>query len=152
MKYKLILVLIFFLALFLRFYKLSDFRCLNWDEAAFGYNAYSILKTEADEYGVNLPLQFKSVGDYKAPFYVYAMVPIISVLGLNEFSVRFLPSLLGALSVFLIFGISNLIFRNKKIGLVSSILLAISPWHLQFTRAGADVSVSNFFVMMGIFG
>jgi len=32
----------------------------NADEAAFGYNAYSLLKTGRDEYGTLLPLSIKS--------------------------------------------------------------------------------------------
>jgi 4-amino-4-deoxy-L-arabinose transferase-like glycosyltransferase len=152
MKTKLALVLIFFLALVLRFFNLSDFRCLNWDEASFGYNAYSILTTGADEYGAKLPLQFKSVGDYKAPLYIYLMVPAIKLLGLNEFSVRFWPSFLGSLSVILVYFATRILTKKKSIALLTALLLAISPWHLQFTRAGADVAISNFFVTLGVLG
>ncbi|GAI80456.1 unnamed protein product, partial [marine sediment metagenome] len=84
---KLILVfLIFFFSLFLRLFKLGDFPLsLNRDEAAIGYNAYSILKTGRDEWGEKLPLSFKSFGDYKMPLYIYFTVPFIKIFGLNEF-------------------------------------------------------------------
>lgn len=146
------LIIIFVIALFLRFYKLGNFRCLNWDEASFGYNAYSILKTGNDEYGVKLPLQFKSVGDYKAPLYIYLSVPVIKILGLNEFSVRFFPAFLGSLCILLIFFITKELFKKEKIAYYAAFFLAISPWHLQFTKAGADVGVGTFFTLLGIYG
>lgn len=152
MKKYIPLTLIFILALILRFYKLDNFRCLNWDEASFGYNAYSILLTGKDEYGVKLPLQFKSVGDYKAPLYIYLMVPVIKVLGLNEFSVRFLPALLGSLCIILFYFITQELFMKEKLSSVAAFFLAVSPWHIQFTRAGADVGVATFFTLLGILG
>ena len=51
------LILILALAAFLRFYKIGQVPpSLNWDEVAIGYNAYSILKTGKDEWGVPFPL------------------------------------------------------------------------------------------------
>lgn len=147
-----LLLIIFFIAFFLRFIWLDKIHCLNWDEASFAYNSYSILKTGQDEYGANLPLQFKSVSDYKAPMYIYLMVPVIKLLGLNEFSVRLIPSLLGSVSVLFFYAIVSSLFKRKDVALISAFFLAISPWHIQFTRAGADVSVSSFFVLMGILG
>lgn len=151
-KFNIVLLLIFSLALILRFYKISEVPiCMNWDEASFAYNAYSILKTGKDEYGGYLPLQFKSVGDYKFPFFVYSLVPIIKIFDLDVFSIRFLPSLTGSLSVLVFYGISYLISRSRTVALISAFFLAISPWHLQFTRAGADVGYASFFTFTGIY-
>lgn len=150
-RIRFVLIVIFLIALFFRFYKITEVPfSLNWDETTFGYNAYSILETGMDEYGVKLPLSFKSIGDYKCPLYIYLMVPIIRIFGLNEFSVRFLPSFLGALTIPLIYLIAFQLFNKKSLAFYSSIILAISPWHLQFTRAGADVSISTFFLVLGI--
>src|SRR4030066_170556 len=57
-----ILIVIFLIALFLRFYKIDSVNCLNLDEAAFGYNAYSLLLTGKDEYGTRYPLEFTKAG------------------------------------------------------------------------------------------
>ncbi|KKQ96399.1 MAG: hypothetical protein UT23_C0032G0001, partial [Candidatus Woesebacteria bacterium GW2011_GWA1_39_12] len=54
------------LALFLRVYKLGDIPpSINWDEAAVGYNAFSIANFGRDEWGNVFPLVFKSFEDYK---------------------------------------------------------------------------------------
>ena len=65
------------ISLFLHRYKQNQVPpCINADEAAFGYNAYSILKTGKDEYGKFLPLRFESFKDYKLPLYTYLSIPI----------------------------------------------------------------------------
>lgn len=149
---KRILLAIFLLALLLRFNQIETVpACMNWDEASFLFNAKSILETGRDEYGEFLPLQFKSVGDYKFPGFIYMLVPVIKIFGDNIFAVRFLPAILGSLAIFVIYGVAKILTKNKNIALLSSFLLAISPWHLQFTRAGADVGVSTFFVLLGVF-
>jgi len=69
MKNKLFLIIVF-LAIAVRFIGLTKLPpVLNRDEAAIGWNAYSILKTGKDEHGQFLPLAFKSIGDYKMPLY-----------------------------------------------------------------------------------
>src|SRR3990170_2437800 len=91
-------LIILFLAIlsigfYLRFYQLGvNPPHLYWDEASLGYNAYTIATSFRDEHGEFLPLdRFIAFGDYKPPGYIYAAVPSILLLGLNEFSVR-LPS------------------------------------------------------------
>ena len=89
------------LAAFLRLYKLNTYPALNADEAAIGYNAYSILETGKDEHGNQWPIHFQSFNDYKPGFYIYLVMPFVKVLGLNEWSVRLPNALLGIASVFL---------------------------------------------------
>jgi 4-amino-4-deoxy-L-arabinose transferase-like glycosyltransferase len=147
---KIILFLIVAMALFLRLYRVtSDPPSLNWDEVSIGYNAYSILKTGRDEWGKFLPVHFKSYGEYKLPAQVYASIPGIAIFGLNELGVRITPVIYGALTVLLLYFLTKEIFGNKWIGLISSFLLAISPWHIQLTRASFESSFSVFWVTLG---
>jgi len=122
---------------------------LNWDETSFAYNAYSILKTGKDEYGNFMPLQFKSVGDYKAPLFIYALVPFIKIFGLNLWSVRLLPSLTSSFSVVAFYFIVK-VLTQRKVAFVSALMLCFSPWHLQFSRGGADVGFATIFTTAGI--
>src|SRR5579859_1092348 len=109
---------------------------LNRDEAALGYNAYSILKTGKDEYGKILPVTITSFGDEKLPGYVYALIPFIDAFGLNIFAIR-LPSLLAGFVIIFEVGILTLfIGRNLKLSQQTQILfstlamlfLAVSTW------------------------
>ena len=158
--YKIILVLIFILAVGLRFYHLgANPPSPYWEEAAIGYDAYSILKTGRDFHGNRLPLvAFESFGDYKPSLYFYATIPPIAVFGLNTFAVRFPSALFGSLTVILIYWLVKELFsggesKNKNevpiLGLWSSFFLAISPWHLQLSRAGFEANLGLFLVVLG---
>lgn len=150
LKY-LFLSLIVLLAFFLRFYKVTDVPpSLNWDEVAIGYNAYSIMKTGKDEWGQFLPLHFKSYGEYKLPTQIYASIPGIAILGLNDLGVRITPVIYGTLSIFLIFLLAQELFGRDEISLISAFFLAISPWHIQLTRASFESSFSVFWLLIGL--
>ncbi|MDO8487451.1 MAG: glycosyltransferase family 39 protein [Candidatus Curtissbacteria bacterium] len=146
-KYLLVIII---LAAFLRFYKLASFPVsLYWDEAAIGYNAFSIAKTGHDEYGRKFPLLFQSFNDYKLPGYIYTDSIFIKVFDLSEFWVRFPSALFGTFAVLLIYLLNRKIF-NENIALASAFLLAISPWHLQFSRAAFEANAALTLVVLGI--
>lgn len=160
MKNKILLLFIIIsLAFFLRIYKVTTIPIsLSWDEAAVGYNAYSILKTGKDEWGKAFPLAFKSFGDYKSPLFIYLLVPFIYLFGLTEFAVRFPSVIFGTLTVFLTYllvkTILNLGVKTKKsdlISLTAALLMAISPWHIRFSRVGFEVTIAVFFQTLALF-
>lgn len=123
---------------------------LTNDEAALGYNAYSILKTARDEHGQFLPIVFKSFGDWKPGLYIYATIPFVAVFGLNEFSVRLTSAVVGIVAVYLIYLIGKGLF-TPRIGLLASIFLAISPWHLQFSRGAWEANFSLALLLAGVY-
>src|SRR4030067_954837 len=132
---KFLLIIIVILAAILRFWQLGQNPpSLDWDEAAHGYNAYSILKTGRDEYGYKFPLYFRSFDDYKPPIYTYLVVPSVALFGLNDFAVRFPSATLGVVAVIFCYFMVFELFKNKPVALLASLFLAISPWHLQFSR------------------
>ncbi len=155
------LIVILLLASILRFYNLSSIPVsLYWDEAAQGYNAYSILKTGSDEYGSFLPVLFRSFDDYKLPANIYLSTIPVALFGLNEFSTRFISAFLGTSTVlfvyflvleFLSFDARISPWRKKIVGLTTALLLAISPWHLQFSRGAFEANVGLFFIVLSIF-
>lgn len=129
------LIAIIFIATILRFWDLgSNPPGLFVDEVSNGYNAYSILKTARDEYGNFLPLTFRAFGDYNPALSVYTLVPSIALFGLNDFAVRFPSAIFGVFTVLLTYFLAYQILKDQKIALGASFLLAISPWHLQFSR------------------
>ena len=128
---------------------------MDWDEASIGYNAYSILKTGADEYGNKFPLSIRSFDDYKPPFYIYLDVPSIAIFGLNETGVRFPAPLFGFLSVAVIYFLAKEIFiMGKKSKRENCIALGIFPQesllrHLQFSRAAFEGNLGLFSLCLG---
>jgi 4-amino-4-deoxy-L-arabinose transferase-like glycosyltransferase len=154
--FKIILILILCLSFFLRFYQINiNPPSLDWDEASLGYNAYSILKTGADEYGNKLPLSIRSFDDYKPPIYAYLAVPTVAIFGLNEVGTRLPSATLGFLSVIVMYILVKEIFGNfdkekkEKIGLLAASMFGVSPWALQFSRAAFEGNVGLFFFLLG---
>lgn len=142
--------LVFCLALFLRVYRLADFPAgLNADEAAIGYNAYSLLQTGKDEFGHAWPINFQSFNDYKPGLYFYLVLPFVKILGLNEWAVRLPSAILGSLTVLIVYFLTKKWF-DLKVALVASALLAISPWHLHFSRGGWETNAATFFMVLGV--
>ncbi len=146
-------LLVFLLGLILRLYQVPAVPpSLSWDEVSIGYNAYSILKTGRDEHGTRFPLAaFAAYGDYKPVVPIYLTVPSIAVFGLNEFAVR-LPSIVaGALTVPVVYGIvSELLPGLHWVSLLSSFVLAVSPWHVNLSRAGFEANIATFFISVGV--
>lgn len=150
-KIYLALFSILILAFFLRFYKVTEIPpSLNWDEVSIGYNAYSVLKTGRDEWGKSFPVHFKAYGEYKLPLQIYISIPAIVAFGLNEFGVRITPVIYGTLTVLAVFFLAKEIFGSSLAGLFSALFLAVSPWHIQLTRASFESSLAAFWVTLGI--
>ncbi len=155
-KYWVLLFLTVVIAAFLRFYQLGiNPPALTWDEAAWGYNAYSIGINGQDEFGRFLPLDFlESFGDFKPPIYAYLDIIPVKIFGLNEFAARFPSALFGTLTVLLTFFLVRRIFQRSKnkelIALLSAFFLAISPWHILLSRAAFEANIATFFIIAGV--
>lgn len=155
-----LLILVLLTAFFLRFYQLGQNPpSLDWDEASLGWNAYSILKTGSDEYGKRLPVAIRSFNDYKPALYVYSLLPSLAIFGLNEWSVRLPSATAGFLTVICTyFLVLELLQMNKEgkvsarewwVALLTTFLLAISPWHIQFSRVAFEANLALFLFVGG---
>ena len=156
MKSSLYLITIFLFGLFLRGYKVDEMPVgLYWDEASIAYNAYSILETGKDEYGNSLPFWFKAFGEYKLPVYIYWVSISMFLFGVGDFAVRIPSVLAGSLSIIGLYMLAKELFESESsfkqhsIALVSAFLFAISPWSIQFSRAGFEANVALFFLVFG---
>lgn len=153
-RYKVLLVILI-LSAALRLWQLGNVPASpDWDEAALGYNAYSILKTGRDEYGTWFPRSLRSYDDYKPPLYAYLAIPSIAVFGLNTWSVRLPSAVMGVLAVVGTYFLVVELLRQQvpspthqtenwnlqALALLSAFLLAISPWHLQFSRIAFEAN------------
>jgi 4-amino-4-deoxy-L-arabinose transferase-like glycosyltransferase len=161
-SHKVILLLIILLAGFLRFYQLgSNPPFLTWDEVAWGYNAYSLGIDGKDEFGRFLPYDyFESFGDFKPPVYAYLTVLPIKIWGLNAFAVRFPSAFFGTLTVLITFFLVRRLFQKTKksaiknyadtIAVLSSFILAVSPWHIMLSRAAFEANIATFLLVTGV--
>ena len=122
----------------------------DWDEVSLGYNAYSLLHTGRDEWGVALPIIFRAFGDYKLPVYAYLAVASQALLGLNLFATR-LPSLVAGMGLIIVaFALGRKVAGNFG-GLLPALLVAVSPWTVFLSRVGLEANVCAFLVAGGIY-
>lgn len=154
MRY-LFLTIIVVLAVALRFNQLNQVPELNADEAALAYNAYSLIHTGKDEFGAPWPLVFQSFNDFKPGVYVYLTIPFVQLFGLTPLAVR-LPSLIfSIISIWVIYHLSQKIFATSRhrvaIGLVASLMLAIMPWHIHFSRGAWETQLATAFLLIGTY-
>src|SRR4029079_13014512 len=144
-KPKVLLVVILLIASFLRLWKLSEVPVSMFgDELDVGYQAYSILKTGRDYYGNFMPLQFHSLAEYLTPLCLYSSVPTVAIFGISPLGVRLPAALFGILGIWGFYLlIRELLRKDEKgelIALVAALVLAISPCHIQYSRAGFEVT------------
>lgn len=144
-----LLFIVLLLAIFLRFWSLNNYPAFNADEAAIGYNAYSLIQTGKDEHGNTWPIHFQSFNDYKPGLYFYLVLPFVKFIGLNEWAVRIPGALAGVLTVFTIYLLVEELFGRKELSLITALFLTISPWHIHFSRGGWEANVATFFITLG---
>lgn len=133
-----LLLLIVLVAAGLRFYKLGSIPPgLYPDEAANGQDVIRILENH----------DFKAIYDTNGPrealfIYLQALAVWlgktfnIAALNFTTLSLRIAPAFIGTLTVWAIYLFGKEMFKSKEIGLLSAAALAVSSWHIQFSRNG----------------
>lgn len=151
---KVLLILIVLLGFFVRLLFLQKIPpALYTDEADFGYNAFSILKTGTDEHGARYPVSLRSFGDWKPALPTYLIIPSIIFFGLNEFSVRLPSVVLGTGTIIVLFSFLQEMLGNKKtkISLLAAFFLAVSPWHILQSRAALPMVSGSFLLIIAMY-
>jgi 4-amino-4-deoxy-L-arabinose transferase-like glycosyltransferase len=113
-----------------------------------------LLQTGKDEHGNSWPIHFQSFNDYKPGLYFYIVLPFVYILGLTEMAVRLPGALLGVISViFLYYLVLRFKFEkvsSQLVALISAFFLAISPWHIHFSRGGWEVNAAATFIIISV--
>lgn len=147
-----LLILIVVLGALMRFVDISLAPpSLNWDEAALGYNAFSVLSTGKDEYGERFPLITRSFDDYKSMLPAYPMMISISLFGLNEFGVRAATAFWGSLTIILMYALSKKLTSKRSVALLASLFYAIEPWAVHLNRVYHEATFGLFFYLAMVY-
>ena len=121
-RIELVLVITFLLGLFLRLYHLGT-------DSIWSDEWYSIWLARHNVFDI---VNLTSV-DVHPPLYYLILHYFITVFGDTELSTRLLSMVFGLCSIFMIYVVGSQIF-NKEVGLLSSLLLAVSPVHIAFSQ------------------
>ncbi len=132
-----IIILILCVAVFLRFYKLDSIPFgLYPDEAANGQDVIRMIDNGDHRaiYDTNGPRE--SLFIYFQGLFVWIGQTFnIKALFFTPLALRIAPAIIGVITVFGIYLLAKELF-NKNIGLLAASTLAVSAWHIQFSRNG----------------
>ena len=141
-KESIIVIIIVGLAFFLRFWDLG-WNGFNGDESIYSGQAASLIGKE--EFLRDFPA-------FRAhPLLLQSLVSIaFALFGIYDTVARLVPVIFGTLTVFVTYLVAKELF-DKKIGLVSSLVLALLPFHIVLSRQVlVDIPLS-FFLMLFLF-
>jgi mannosyltransferase len=130
--YLVCVIVLTIIGLFLRFYHL-DFNALWLDEAA----TYTMSRISVVEIW-----DVMKVGDFHPPLFHWIEHFMLS-FGNNEFILRFIPAVLGSLSVPLAYFFGKEV-RDAKTGVLSAALLAFSPFAIFYSQEAYSYSTVLF--------
>ncbi|UUX93502.1 flippase activity-associated protein Agl23 [Methanoplanus endosymbiosus] len=85
---------------------------------------------------------------YHGPFLYYITAGIFSLFGESDFVARFIPALLGALIIPLVYVIHRLGYLDKKQTIVAALFIALSPDMIYFSRFLRNDIFILFFTML----
>ncbi|MFH0794123.1 MAG: glycosyltransferase family 39 protein [bacterium] len=156
------LLLILLAALLLRVVDLgSNPPAVFRDEAEKGYTAWCLLELggycdfQPDENGSahivfrRWPVFVNVMGVETSAIYQYLDIPFVAMGGLNPWTTRLPAALAGALTVLLSFVLTRRFFDSKH-ALLVALLLAVSPWHIVFSRWALQGIFIPLFICWGL--
>lgn len=138
-KTSLSVVLLFFLTIFgfiLRVLNLTILPVFA-DEAIYVRWA-QVMKAEAS-------LRFLPLTDGKQPLYMWTLIPFFKIFHDPLFAGRLLSVLCGSMTIVGLFVLAYLLFKSKKVALISALFYAISPFSFFFDRMALVDSMLCFF-------
>ncbi|MFA6518438.1 MAG: glycosyltransferase family 39 protein [Candidatus Shapirobacteria bacterium] len=122
---------------------------LGNDEISIAFDSYSIRTVGKDEHGRSWPLSFMSHRSYKAPLYAYLNTPFNYIFGNNEYGIRMLSAISGTLLI-LIIGLLGKTSSNTSIGILSAIIIAITPKAIMASRIGYEANLALTIMSFGV--
>jgi mannosyltransferase len=138
-----LLAIITLLAAVLRFYKLGEWSF--WID-----EIYTIDRALAQFPSVEAMIGSIRSNSYTFPISLVLTGGALSLLGVGEWSARLVPAMIGVISIpVLYFPIKRLF--SPAVGLLTSLLLAVSPWHIYWSQNARFYTSLMLFYSLALF-
>jgi 4-amino-4-deoxy-L-arabinose transferase-like glycosyltransferase len=133
------LAFVIVIAIFVRFYRLGEIpSSLYWDEVSAVYTPYLYQIGE-----ITLPVRGAMVYFLTGNFFTYEL------FGASSFFTRLPGVVFGVGLVFVVYLLAKEMF-SRRVGLISALLVAISPWPIHFSRTQSFNTAYVFFFVLGL--
>ena len=124
---------------------------ISTDVLLYFINARSIAETGKDIYGRFFPLFSSHKGFLLSPVVMYVMALFYKLFGFS-FTVGYLPNILIATASIFIAGLfATYLTGKRRIGIITALLLSVSPWHYHLSRTGFEGVFGYSLVLIGIY-
>ena len=148
--YYTILVILFFLFVFTRLFRLDSIPFtstgMHIDEIGAGYNSFCIANYGVDQYLYKFPVYFKSLGEGQNALYIYLAAIIFKFFGVSVFNYRLVAVILAAFAFVALFFLSKQLLGDRY-ALVSLAMMTIMPVYMMSEHWGLE---SYLFLSMAI--
>ena len=163
LSFRYLAILILILAAGLRFYNLNNRGIFDYDEAWYlleGKTLYNTLQftwhkaTEKKTEHRRLKDYLKERGTVPVTSFKpgHTLLVLLGLLcfGPNDYASFAVSALLGTLTVYLLYRLTARIY-GPTVGILAGLILALSPFHIGYSRAGYAQANSLFFVALGLY-
>jgi len=131
-----ILIVILFLALFLRGFDLRNNPPELFSDELINYvSAKSVIETGKDLHGRLMPY-FTDRVELRPPIYGYSTYISSIFLGENTLAIRTPAVIYGIITIVAVYLLTLQFFEDKKAALTAAFFMAIIPWHIHYSRPG----------------
>ncbi len=122
--YDLLALVITFSSLALRIFFLQFTLAINPDGTYYCWSARHLLE------GKGYTVGYGDIPAIRAPLYPLFVALFFLIFGVNHISAKLVSIVFGSLSVFILYALVKLNFKNERTGLFSALLLAVNPFYL----------------------
>jgi len=143
----LILMVILLVAAFLRLYRIADYMTFLGDE---GRDVLVVKRILVDHKWTLLGPTASVGGFFLGPIYYYFMIPFLWLFRLDPVGPAVMVALFGIATVFLVYKVGKEFF-NREAGLIASLLYALSPLVIAYSRSSWNPNLVPFFSLLYIY-
>jgi len=144
-KHFFILILIIFLGVFLRIYQITSIPPgLYPDEAINGNNGWEAVETKSFKV-------FYPENNGREGLFINLIGIFLKIFNYHHYSIRLVSVFVGILTILGIYLLAKEIFKDNLIAILSTFFLAVSFWHLNFSRIGFRGILLPFFISFGFY-
>ena len=125
----LMLLILFFVGSLARLLWLDEIPMgLHQDEAYSAYNSWAVMKYGIDSYGYTRPVYYTVWGSGMSVLYSYFTMPFFALFGVHTWTIRLPQAIWGSLSILVMYGLGQELFRSRWMSVFFAGLLAVIPW------------------------
>jgi hypothetical protein len=142
-----IIIIILFVALFLRIFRLRELTTFSGDQ---GIDLLVVKRMLVDHQWTLLGPKTSIAPIFNGPIYYYLLLPFLAIFHLDPLGASYLMILLYLGAIFLIY-LFGKEFINKQVGILASLFFAIWPVSVEYSRVSFNSFPTPFFAILFLY-